>query len=71
MFKAIINDAAHNFFKNMLDGLNTGLDIIGLITTMATWLLNMMSVPNAGKWCYTIFAFYIVLKVVLKALCLI
>jgi len=42
------------------------IDTIAIVGIMSTWMLNMMSVPNAGKWCYVIFAFYIVLKVVLK-----
>ena len=56
----------HHLWDKFLIAFNGSIDTIGLIGIMGTWMLNMMSVPNAGKWCYKIIAFYIILKVVLK-----
>lgn len=56
--------------KKIFFDINDFLDTAGLILVLTTWLMYIMSVPNAGKWCYIIFAFYIVGKVVLKAICL-
>ena len=67
-----ISNGIYNGINNLWDkivlSINGSIDTIGLIGIMSTWILNMMSVPNAGKWCYKIFAFYIVIKVVLICL---
>lgn len=66
-----IDDTVNSFWQNIFDIVNSSLDNVGLIVVMSTYILHMMDVPNAGKLCYTVFALYIVLKVALKASCLI
>ena len=61
------NKAVDNIWDKILSEIFHSIDGIGLILILVTWLLFMMSVPNAGKWCYTIFAVYIVAKITLKA----
>lgn len=63
-----IAEATSNIWDQILHAVNNSVDGICLILLMSALLLNMMSVPNAGKWCYTIFAFYIVIKIMIKAL---
>lgn len=71
-FRNAIEDGIHQTAVNtwdwLLGNINNSIDGIGLIGIMTTWMLNMMSVPNSGKWCYTIFAVYIVAKILLKCL---
>lgn len=64
------NNAVNNIWDKIFTGIYYGIDGIGLIFVLVTWMLFMMSVPNAGKWCYTGFAFYIVAKITLKAILL-
>lgn len=66
-----IKEAAGEIWDGILIAVNNSIDSIGLIAIMSALLLNMMSVPNAGKWCYTIFGFYIVIKIMLKVLLII
>jgi len=61
------NNAVDSIWDKILSAIFNGIDGVGLIAVMVTWLLFIMSVPNAGRWCYTILAFYIVAKVTLKA----
>lgn len=63
-----VAEATSNIWDQILHAVNNSIDGIALVLVMSTLLLNMMSVPNAGKWCYTIFAFYIVIKIMIKAL---
>jgi len=67
-----ISNGIYNGINNLWDkivlSINGSIDTIGLIGIMSTWILNMMSIQNAGKWCYNIVAFYIILKVVLICL---
>jgi len=63
-----VHQTAVNTWSWLLGSINNSIDGIGLIGVMTTWMLNMMSVPNSGKWCYTIFAVYIVVKILLKCL---
>ena len=75
IFKNAIENGIHQTIINtwnwLLGSINNSIDGIGLIGVMITWMLNMMSVPNAGKWCYTIFAFYIVIKILIRTLSII
>ena len=71
MVQSKIEDTVNSFWQNIFEIVNNSLDNVGLILVMSTYILHMMSVPNAGRYCYTIFALYMVLKVVLKASCLI
>jgi len=61
-----ISNGLSKLWDKFLISFNGSIDTIAIIGIMSTWMLNMMSVPSAGKWCYTIFALYIVIKVVLK-----
>jgi hypothetical protein len=66
-----INESISGLWHGFLNVFSNGIDAFALIAIMVTWLLHIMSVPNAGKWCYIIFAFYIVIKIILKALLMI
>ena len=63
-----ISNGLSKLWDKFLVATNESIDTIAIIGIMSTWMLNMMSVQNAGKWCYNIVAFYIILKVVLKCL---
>jgi len=63
-----ISNSLSKLWDKFLVATNESIDTIAIIGIMSTWMLNMMSVQNAGKWCYNIVAFYIILKVVLKCL---
>jgi len=63
-----ISNGLSKLWYKFLVATNGSIDTIAIIGIMSTWMLNMMSVQNAGKWCYNIVAFYIILKVVLKCL---
>ena len=63
-----ISNSLSKLWDKFLVATNESIDTIAIIGIMSTWMLNMMSVQNAGKWCYNIIAFYIILKVVLKCL---
>lgn len=64
--EAGIHQTAFNTWHWILGGINNSIDGVGLIGVMITWMLHMMSVPWAGKWCYSIFALYIVIKILLS-----
>lgn len=61
-----LHQTAINTWNWFLNSINNSIDGVALITIMVTWMLHMMSVPNAGKWCYITFAVYIVLKILIK-----
>jgi len=63
-----ISNGLSKLWDKFLVATNESIDTIAIIGIMSTWMLNMISVQNAGKWCYNIIAFYIILKVVLKCL---
>ena len=69
--EAGIHQTATNTWHWMLSSINNSIDGLGLISIMITWMLHMMSVPWAGKWCYSIFALYIVIKILIKSLSMI
>ena len=66
-FKNGIHETAIETKQWLLDSINNSIDGLGLITVMITWMLHMMSVPSAGKWCYITFAIYIVIKILIKS----
>jgi hypothetical protein len=64
--EAGIHQTTINTWNWMISGINNSIDGLALISVMVTWMLYMMSVPWAGRWCYSIFAVYIVTKILIK-----
>ncbi len=62
-----VTSTTHNLFLCI----SQMVDSVGLIFLMVTWLLNMMDVPSTRNWFYTVCAFYIIIKIILKAISLI